>query len=289
MASSDEFRKALRAGKLTDAFVLAISKAHQLNITTSIASPEQNSSPSATSSAAGTRSRLRTRLDLVEGKIDNEIDEQFLDNPLYQRVQQFHRQQVNRGHHTIAQNLETLQQMFRLLITLQKQQIEGNYREFGWLDVATESLPSDKALRQHSPSEIPKNNPTIETTEEVSQPAEKVNSDSSGAAAPAKRDRISTPTSVESNLERQEEEESEVEPTAIESIEAEVETKAYILSLEDLETENEEVIPTQAEEEDWGDWLEEDDAALLDLASLEGEEEEEWQEGKENNSYQNRK
>jgi hypothetical protein len=283
MTSSDEFRKALRAGKLTDAFVLAMSKAHQLNITTSIAFPEKNSSQSATSSS------LRTRLDLVEGKIDNEIDEQFLGNPLYQQVQQFHRQQVNRGHHTIAQNLETLQQMFRLLVTLQKQQLEGNYREFGWLDVATESLPVEKALRQHPQSGIAKNDTAAETAEEVSPPAEKVNSDNSGAAALASRDRLTTPTSIESELDRQEEKETGVESTAIESIEAEAETRSYILSLKDLETDNEEVISTQGEEEDWGDWLEEDDVALLDLASLEGEDEsEEWQEGKENNSQENR-
>jgi hypothetical protein len=262
-----------------------MSKAHQLNITTSIAFPEKNSSQSATSSS------LRTRLDLVEGKIDNEIDEQFLGNPLYQQVQQFHRQQVNRGHHTIAQNLESLQQMFRLLVALQKQQIEGNYRKFGWLDVATESLPSGKALRQHSQSEvqqhpqsgIAKNDTATETTEEVSPPAEKVTSDSSGAAAPAKRDCLTTLTSVESALDRQKRAETEAEQTTIEAIEAEAETQAYILSLEDLETENEEIIPTQGEEEDWGDWLEEDDAALLDLASLEGEEEsQEWQQWKEN-------
>lgn len=253
MTSSDEFRKALRAGKLTDAFVLAMSQAHQLKITTSIASPEKNASQSSTSSS------LRTRLDLVEGTIDNEIDEQFLGNPLYREVQQFHRQQVNRGHQTIAQNLESLQQMFRLLVTLQKQQIEGNYREFGWLDVATKSLPSEKALQQHPPSEIVKQ----DTTEEVFPPAEKVNSDSSDSAS----------TSIESDLDRQEE--IEGEPTAIET---EAETKEYILSLEDLETEN---------EEDWGDWLEEDDVALLDLTSLEREDEsEEWQE---NNSHENRK
>ncbi len=288
MASSDEFRKALRAGKLTDAFVLAMSQAHQLNITTSIAFPEKHSSQSATSSAPRSRQSLRTRLDLVEGKIDNEIDEQFLSNPLYQEVQQFHRQQVNRGHQTIAQNLESLQQMFRLLVTLQKQQLEGNYREFGWLDVLTESLPSEKAL--HSPSGIAKNDTAAETAEEVSPPAEKVNSDSSGAAAlaslrraPRPRDRLATTTNAESNLDRQEEKEIGVEATAIESIEAEAETRAYILSLEDLETDNEQVIPTQGEEEDWGDWLEEEDVALLDLASLEGEDEsEEWQAGKEN-------
>ncbi|MBE9166304.1 hypothetical protein IQ238_01725 [Pleurocapsales cyanobacterium LEGE 06147] len=274
MASSDEFRKALRAGKLTDAFVLAMSKAHQLNITTSIASPEKNFPQSATSSAPRLLYRLRTRLDLVEGKIDNQIDEQFLGNPLYQKVQQFHCQQVNQGHQTIAQNLESLQQMFRLLVTLQKQQIEGNYREFGWLDVATESLPGEKAIAKN---------------DTATPPAEQVHSDISGAAAPAKRDRIPTPTSVESDLDRQQEEETEAEQTTIESREAEAETQAYILSLEDLE-ENEEVIPTEGEEEDWGDWLEEDDTALLDLASLEGEEEsEEWQEGKKNNSPENRK
>jgi hypothetical protein len=273
MASSDEFRKAVRAGKLTDAFVLAMSQAHQLNITTSIAFPEKNFPQSATSSAPRSLHSLRTRLDLVEGKIDNEIDEQFLSNPLYQEVQQFHRQQVNRGHHTIAQNLESLQQMFRLLVTLQKQQLEGNYREFGWLDVVTESLPSEKA--------IAKNDTVTETADRVSPPTEKVNSDISGA-------RLTTLTSVESALDRQKQAETEAEQTIIEAIEAEAETQAYILSLEDLEIENEEVISTQGEEEDWGDWLEEDDAALLDLASLEGEEEsEEWQEGKKNNSQEN--
>ncbi len=266
MTSIDEFKKALKAGNLTDAFVLAMSKAHQLNITTLIASSEKNASESVTLSAAP-RHRLHTRLDLVEGTIDNEIDEQFLGNSLYREVQQFHRQQVNQGHQTIAQNLETLQQMFRLMVTLQKQQIEGNYREFGWLDVATESLPREKALQQHSQSGIAKNDLIV-------PPAETVNPDSN--------DSVVISTQIESDLDPQKDKDNEIESATVEIIKAEAETKTYILSLEDLETESEEVISSQGEE-DWGDWLEEDDVALLDLASLEGDDElEEWQEGKDN-------
>lgn len=42
MAASEEFKQALRAGKLAEAFVVAMSKTPELEITTWIASPNQN-------------------------------------------------------------------------------------------------------------------------------------------------------------------------------------------------------------------------------------------------------
>lgn len=138
MTYSEDFKQALKTGKLSEAFLLAMSNAPELHITTWIASPESNE----TSPQAG--NRLRTHINLVEGKIENEIGENFIGdrNP---EIQQFHLQQVNQGHQTIQQNLESLQKMFYLMTAFQERQ--SNNSALAWVDIPADSLsPEERRL-----------------------------------------------------------------------------------------------------------------------------------------------
>ena len=67
---------------------------------------------------------------------------------VYQDIQQFHFEQVARGHQTIQKNLESLQNMFRLITTVQKQQIEGNYHDVQYLEAQTPPLLSEQKVSQ---------------------------------------------------------------------------------------------------------------------------------------------
>jgi hypothetical protein len=123
---TEDFKQALRKGNLSEAFLLAMSKAPELHITTWIASPQDNPDR-----PQGDKS-LRTHINLIEGKIENQIGEQLLGDR-HPQIQQFHHQQVIQGHQTIQQNLQSLQKMFRLMAAFQKRQQQGNQSD--WIDV----------------------------------------------------------------------------------------------------------------------------------------------------------
>jgi hypothetical protein len=142
MTASEEFKKALRAGKLSEAFLLAMSKAPELHITTWIASPQANSQVEKDTPQPEAGNYLRTHINLIEGKIETEIGEKLIGdrNP---EIHQFHLQQVSQGHQTIQQNLESLQKMFHLMTAFQNQQ-QGNGSQVNWVDITADSYPSQK-------------------------------------------------------------------------------------------------------------------------------------------------
>jgi hypothetical protein len=109
----DDFKEALKTGKLKEAFVLAMSKAVQLDITTSIVFPDSTNS-----------GRLRTEINLVEGKIVNEISADLVGNKIYPEIQKLHFEQVAQGNRTLKENLESLEKTFKLMSALQQQVIE---------------------------------------------------------------------------------------------------------------------------------------------------------------------
>ena len=131
MASSTEFKKALREGKFSEALAIAMGNSPELHITTWISSPEDNSAQPSKGKC------LKTHVNLVEGKISNAIGEDLMGDSLYGAIQKFHSQQVNQGHEAISENLRSLQQMFRLMTLWQKQQ---NGAEFQQIQLS-ESLP----------------------------------------------------------------------------------------------------------------------------------------------------
>ena len=226
MKSNEDFKQALRSGNLREAFLLAMSKAPQLHITTWIASPQDNPAQ-----PKGDKS-LCTHINLIEGKIDNQIGEQLL-GTRHPKIQQFHYQQVTQGHQTIQQNLESLQKMFRLMADFQKQQQQG-YSQSSWIDVREADKNELKGYTVNGLS-------TSETFTEAS-----------------------SSTQIEPQLPSFTKDEEEDNDDAVVN---------DLLSLDDLDGEDEEIeIQEATEEEDWGDWLEEDDSPInteiVDLNSI---------------------
>lgn len=112
MASSDNFREQLKAGNITEALALALSQSVELKITTWVASGADEGE----TEQAQPGYRLRTRINLIEGDIENEIGDQFIANGPYRELRQFHLDQVAEGHKIIQNNLKSLQKLFEVLV-----------------------------------------------------------------------------------------------------------------------------------------------------------------------------
>ena len=127
MTSKEDFKQAIRAGNINEAFLVAMSNAPELNITTRIITAEGDRVN------VGEQERdnyLRTQISLIEGKIENEIGEK-LTGDRYTEIKQFHLQQVSKGHQTIQHNLISLQKMFQLMSSFNEQSDRSN-----WVDIA---------------------------------------------------------------------------------------------------------------------------------------------------------
>lgn len=112
MTAMKEFKEKVQAGEFFDALTLAMSEAVELKITTWVTSEDIDSSGSIDKSQPG--NRLRTRINLIDGEIDNEIGSEFIDNPGYAELQKLHIEQVQQSRETMIRNLESLQAMFNI-------------------------------------------------------------------------------------------------------------------------------------------------------------------------------
>ena len=119
MASSEDFKKYIQAGKLTEALALAMGAAVKLQITTRVLGDEDM----ATGSDSQPGERIRTQINMVEGQITNEIGEQFTGKNPYKDLKQVHLEQVKEGAKTIQNNLKSLQKLFRLLVAMRQQNL----------------------------------------------------------------------------------------------------------------------------------------------------------------------
>ena len=239
MASSKEFKQAIREGRLNDAFGIAMSNAPELHITTWVASGESESKPLE-------EECLRTHVNLVEGEIVNEIGEELIGDNLYATLQQFHFQQVTQGHQTISQNLQSLQQMFRLLAVLQKQQKGEAYTPINTWKIADTALPSaskaNLSLENNSSDE-----PTNFASNSESVEIQSINDEEDIVDDLLSLDDIDIEVNRQENI-----------PPSVES-EAKPAAKA----------------------EDWGDWLDEDSSEInpeiVDIEDLDLDRSEDWQ------------
>lgn len=113
MAVSEDFKRELKAGNIVDALTLALGEAIELEITTWVSSGESDSATVANQPLPG--NCMRTRINIVDGDIENEIGTQFISTGPYAELQQFHLEQVHEGRQIIQQNLDNLQQLFTVL------------------------------------------------------------------------------------------------------------------------------------------------------------------------------
>ena len=126
MAASDEFRQKLRAGELLDALTLALGEAIELNITTWVSSEKSLTTNVTAINQPLPGHRMHTRINLVDGDIENEIGTEFMSAGPYTELREFHLQQVQKGRQIIQQNLESIQQMFLVLSRVQSEMSQDN-------------------------------------------------------------------------------------------------------------------------------------------------------------------
>lgn len=117
MTASEDFKEKLKAGKIVDALTLALGEAIELEITTWVSSESTADTQASDSQSdqALPGHCMRTRINIVDGHIDNEVGAQFIGNGPYTELRQFHLEQVQQGRQILQQNLATLQQIFMVM------------------------------------------------------------------------------------------------------------------------------------------------------------------------------
>lgn len=115
MTAIEEFKQKIRERKLLEAFTLAASEAIELKITTWVSSSNLETQAIIAKDKPFSESCLRTRINLVNGEIDNEIGSEIIKNQDYAELKKLHQEQVKKGRETILRNLESLQKMFAIL------------------------------------------------------------------------------------------------------------------------------------------------------------------------------
>jgi len=142
MASSDDFREQLKAGNITEALALALSKAVELKITTWVASAEDG----VEAAEAKPGHRLHTRINMIEGDIENEIGEEFLGYGRYRELRQFHLDQVAEGNKIIQNNLKSLQKLFEVLVAMRYGSATAPTTESELLGAESQLLPPAESI-----------------------------------------------------------------------------------------------------------------------------------------------
>lgn len=175
MSSSEDFKQAIRAGNINEAFLVAMSNAPELSITTKIITADGHR---ANINQSEIDNYLHTHINLIEGKVENEIGEK-LTGDRYGEIKQFHLQQVTEGHQTIQRNLISLQKMFQLMSSFHNQQTLSHDN---WVEIAAnvtrEPLSGKSETNQLYGNKIPNaleagiesNTETLVDTEENYQP-----------------------------------------------------------------------------------------------------------------------
>ena len=235
MGASEEFKEAIKKGKLAEALMLAMSQAVELKITTWVATPE-------TEATGKKGKRLKTKFNLIEG-IENEIGEELIGK--YQELQKLHFSQVAAGSETIKNNLESLEKMLILMGNIQQndQLEEENY----YLSSAeNESLTIEAEKRAVN---------LVKEQEELETEEEKIIDLRVGKTTEEEKEAIALNIETEENLEivgQQDEEkqdeivELEIENIAVEAIPEGEEEKIFET---EFKIENIEEATPQAEEE----------------------------------------
>jgi hypothetical protein len=128
MANSDDFKEKLKAGQIVDALTLALGEAIELEIKTWVSSANSDDATSSERYQPPADSRMRTRINIVDGDIENEIGSQFIGNGPYTELRQFHMEQVQEGRQIIQHNLENIQQLFTVLTNTLARLPQSSYR-----------------------------------------------------------------------------------------------------------------------------------------------------------------
>ncbi|HHP7232055.1 MAG TPA: hypothetical protein ACFCUY_14500 [Xenococcaceae cyanobacterium] len=122
MTAIEQFKAKIQAGEVYEALALAMSEAIELKITTWVASSKTDN----LETEAKPGYRMRTRINLVDGDIENEIGREFANNPAYEELQQLHLAQVRQSREIILNNLASLQNMLAMLNSTMTKSVENS-------------------------------------------------------------------------------------------------------------------------------------------------------------------
>ena len=254
MTASEEFKQAIRAGNISEAFIVAMSNAPELKITTKIVTADGNK----IDADAGVEDNyLHTHINLIEGKVENEIGEK-LTGDRYSEIKQFHIQQVTESHQTIQHNLISLQKMFQLMSSFQEEQIAN---QANWVDIATDA--SHKSISAPQSREPLAGNASNALTPSIESEGTSINSSDRDSA----------------------------EPQLPSFDESDDEIVNDLLSLADIDESETETNPdsdqTSENQADWSEWLDDEpdvETKVFDLKSLNIEDaRKNWQDWEEQN------
>lgn len=98
-----------QASEILKALNLALSEAVEIEVSTYL---DDDLDRRESSSA----SRFYTRINLLDGTVDHEIDLKLIDNPAYSELQQWHIGQVHQRKNSLIKNITSLEQMRRILL-----------------------------------------------------------------------------------------------------------------------------------------------------------------------------
>jgi hypothetical protein len=124
MTTIEEFREKIKAGEILDALTLAMSESMELKITTWVSSDSQ----SLDSEEPPPGYRLRTRINILEGEVENEIGSELIGKEAYAELQQLHLEQVEQSREILLKNLESLQKMMVVLTNTLSELPQSSFR-----------------------------------------------------------------------------------------------------------------------------------------------------------------
>ena len=121
-ATSEEFRAALKEGRIVDALKTALGQSIELEITTTIASSDPETA-SQIREKGDSGEIMRTRLNIVEGKIETEIGSKFLKGGKFAELRDFHVSQMQASGQIIERNISSLQKLLELWVGMTQQTV----------------------------------------------------------------------------------------------------------------------------------------------------------------------
>lgn len=113
-------KKGLDVDQIIDAIKTAIVEVVDLKITTWVVESSEQSQNEIKSASAKPGNRIYTRINLVNGDIQNEIGSEFTDSGSYKEIREFHLTQIKDGREIIHKNIESVEKLYRFFMEIVK-------------------------------------------------------------------------------------------------------------------------------------------------------------------------
>ena len=111
-------KKGLDVDEILDAIKTVIVETIDLKITTWVAESSNQAQSEIESAKPG--NRIYTRINLINGDIQNEIGSQFTDSGSYKEIREFHLTQVKDSREIIQKNIESVEKLYGFFMEIVK-------------------------------------------------------------------------------------------------------------------------------------------------------------------------